>query len=482
MSVSHRTLHAVLGGVAALAVSAAMVGPAAAGPTLADGEGFSGDRRAATERDGELRGVAGSSGSTGLSSAEVGAAAEAASCPAGTVRISTSFADGFESGQMPDEYLNWFPTTGDAEEGSYYATSTVGVGDFSGFFLPLMTAPQGPSTYLSFASRGQFPDTDVNDAAARVYVNDSSWWLTESAEWERNQIPVTNDVTQWAGELDILFELAPVSGEPTSTWDIDDIQVFSCVGEASGLRGDWTGGGTVDVLATTSTGALRAFPGKGDGSLANGATVGSGWKSMTYLGSPGDITGDDRTDLVARSSSGAMFLYAGRGGGLVSNGQQVGSGWNVMTALVTPGDLDGDGRPDLLARRTDGTLHHYRFGTTGALSYVRQVGTGWNGMAWMTGMGDINGDGFGDVLGVNSSGTMLRYWGSASGLRGGGVVGAGWGGMTWVTSPGDMNGDGRGDLLVRDSAANLRFYPGSATGVSNGRQVGSGWGGFSRIL
>ncbi len=268
---------------------------------------------------------------------------------------------------------------------------------------------------------------------------------------------------------------------------VDPLAALEALGEEpppppAGERGDWTGGGTVDVLATTSTGVLRSFPGCGDGSLGKGATVGSGWKSMTYLGSPGDITGDDRTDLVARSSTGAMFLYPGRGGGLVSNGQQVGSGWNVMTALVTPGDLDGDGRPDLLARRTDGTLHHYRFGTTGALSYVRQVGTGWNGMAWMTGMGDINGDGFGDVLGVNSSGTMLRYWGSASGLRGGGVVGTGWGGMTWVTSPGDMNGDGRGDLLVRDSAANLRFYPGSATGVSNGRQVGSGWGGFSRIL
>ncbi len=153
-----------------------------------------------------------------------------------------------------------------------------------------------------------------------------------------------------------------------------------------------------------------------------------------------------------------------------------------MTAFITAGDVDADGRPDLMARRNDGTLHLYRFASSGTLSYVRQVGSGWNGMAWMVGMGDLNGDRYGDVLGVTTTGSMYAYRGSATGLRGMGLLGGGWGAMNWLTSPGDMNRDGKADLLARNGAGDLYLYPGKPDGVGRSSLVGSGWQGLRRII
>jgi hypothetical protein len=264
----------------------------------------------------------------------------------------------------------------------------------------------------------------------------------------------------------------------------------------SGVRGDWSGEGIVDLMGTRSDGTMWMYKGTGTGAVTSGVQVGSGWSAFDWQGSPGDINGDRRTDMLARRSDGTLWLYPGKGNGALGSGIKVGTGWSAMTAIATPGDFDLDGRPDLLARRSDGTLHLYRILTTGGVRYLRMAGVGWNSMSSIIGMGDLNGDKRGDVVAVRHSdspvnsggeawldGTMFSYLSSGTRLLSATKVGDGWNGMTALTSPGDMNKDGRGDLIARRSDGTLWFYAGrTGGGVLSGKQVGSGWNGMLRIL
>ncbi|MFP5333957.1 MAG: FG-GAP repeat domain-containing protein [Actinomycetes bacterium] len=412
-----------------------------------------------------------------------------ATCPSGTMRSRSVHTEGFEAG--PPVYSEgWTAEIGDAVSGQRLGQSVltpppVGEVVWSGIWLGDLAVAPGTRTMLSFASRGDQPVD-----AAFASVNEYFAEVPASTGWTRHTYDITETTLQHpdpalpAGTIDVFFDhVLDDTASASSTWQLDDIQVYTCVAApASGVRGDWTGEGTVDLLGTTAGGDLWLYPGRNDGTVGRGTHVGVGWSAMTWLGSPGDVTGDRRTDLVARRSDGTLWLYAGRGGGGFASGVQVGQGWGAMTAIATPGDLDGDGRPNLLARRSDGTLHMYSVTSTGAVRYQRQAGSGWNGMTWIVGMGDLDGDRLGDVVAVSGDGKLYGFRGSAVGLRGFGQIGSGWGGMTWLTSPGDMNADGRGDLVGRHSDGTLWFYAGRATGVASGQQVGSGWTGMSRIL
>lgn len=264
----------------------------------------------------------------------------------------------------------------------------------------------------------------------------------------------------------------------------------------SGVRGDWSGDGTVDLIGTRSNGTLWMYEGTGTGAVRSGVQIGSGWTDFDWQGSPGDVDGDGHTDMLARRTNGTLWLYLGRGQGALGSGIQVGAGWSAMTAIITPGDFDLDRRPDLLARRSDGTVHLYRILATGDVRYVRMVGVGWNSMSSIIGMGDLNGDKRGDVIAVLQSdfpirvgnelwldGTLFSFLSNGTRLLSATKVGGGWNFMTQLTSPGDMNNDGRGDLIARRADGTLWLYAGRTDGgVLPGRQVGSGWNGMLRIL
>ena len=404
----------------------------------------------------------------------------AVSCPNGGVRTVLG-AESFADGVMPELTEGWSSGLGDAS-GSYFFA-------FSGQ-SPATDPPQdnvmvfdavqgkpGVTTYLSFASAG----TDVFDHV-HFGVNDEVFGADLTPDWTRITVDVTAAAAQNGGALETFFVHVAGAAEHAS-WSVDDVSLFTCgPTPASGVRGDWTGEGSVDVLGTTAAGELFLYPGKSSGGVYAGRQIGTGWDAMTWLGSPGDINGDRRTDLLARSADGFLYLYPGRGDGQLGKAVLVGQKWNAMTAFITAGDVDGDGRVDLLARRSDGTLHQYRFSSGGTLSWVRQAGKGWTGMAQMIGMGDLDGDRYGDVLGVTASGGMYAYRGTPTGLLGTSLLGKGWATMTALTSPGDMNRDGRGDLLARNRDGFVYFYPGTAAGIDTGAQVGSGWSGLTRII
>ena len=409
-------------------------------------------------------------------------------CPVGQSPDALYGYQSFEEVAPSPDQMNGFTikSGAGAPDGSHWANSSFLASDSGGYHsVGIMNTdgpPPGAKVYMAFAYRGNFVERTVS-----VNFNTSSGTLLPDPEWGWVALDVTSEVTV-AGVIQASF--SHQSNGAASSFDVDDVATYSCKANPapapapiSGVRGDWTGQGSVDLMSTRSDGGLFVYEGTGTGAVRSGVQVGSGWSTFTWQGSPGDLNADRRTDLLARRSDGTLWFYPGKGNGALGSGKQVGTGWNAMTSIATPGDFNLDGRPDLLARRADGTLHLYRILATGALQYVAQVGVGWNAMTSIIGMGDLNGDKRGDVVAVRSDGIMFSYLSSGTGLTSAKQVGAGWNGMNILTSPGDMNKDGRGDLIGRRADGTLWSYLGrTGGGVVSGKQVGTGWNEMIRIL
>jgi len=418
-------------------------------------------------------------------SVDVSALEATSVCPTGQVVKRTYAVAGFEDGQIPyPEFSNGWtvgvPDDRNAPEGTKVAMTTSEVGVPTDNVLnPVFSMVDAGSLRVAVTYRGTFAQDEVG-----LFINDGSGSLTPTEQWQTVYVDASS-VNNY-GMVEVYVDLVTDAKDTTSHVEVDDVRAYSCAAvPVSGVRGDWTGDGRVDLLGMTSGGDLWLYPGRGNGAVRSGTKTGSGWDQYSWVGSPGDVTGDRRTDLVARDGNGAMWLFPGQGNATFSPRRQVGSGWQSMTALATPGDMNLDALPELLARRSDGTLHLYSFNSTGGLKYRRQVGTGWNGMSWIIGMGDLNGDRRGDTVGVNRTNGCLYAYTTTSLLTLGRAtrVGCGWQGMTYLTSPGDLNGDGLGDLMARASDGSLWFYQGrSGGGVRSGVKVGSGWNDMAAIL
>lgn len=406
-------------------------------------------------------------------------------CPSGQFVSRTYDVAGFEDGQIPNPEYTYGWTVGVpddrvAPEGTHVAMTTSEVGvPTDNVINPVFALVDEGSLVVSLSYRGGFEQGESG-----LFINDGSAALAPSETWQTIYLDATSLNT--FGLVDVYVDLVTGAKESTSHVEIDNVRAYACATvPVSGVRGDWTGDGRVDLLGTTVDGDLWLYPGRGNGSVQSGIRTGSGWQIYNWVGSPGDVTADRRSDLVARDSAGALWLYAGLGNATFSSRRQVGSGWGAMTALATPTDMDLDGFAELLARRSDGTLHLYSFNSTGGLKYRRQVGSGWNGMSWIIGMGDLNGDRRGDTVGVNrNNGCLYAYTTTTAVTLGRATqVGCGWNGMTYLTSPGDLNGDRLGDLLARATDGSLWFYQGRAGGgVRSGVKVGTGWQGMAAII
>lgn len=410
----------------------------------------------------------------------------ASTCPTGQTVLRTYAVAGFEDGKVPNpEYSQGWsvarPADDSAPEGDLVALSRSEAGLATDHVVNPVYVPSVPggSLVVSLTYRGTFTADQVG-----LYVNDGSGALAPTSTWRTVRVDATPFNT--FGVADVYLDLVTGATAPPSSVEVDDVRVYACgTAPASGVRGDWTGDGLVDLLGTTTGGDLWLYPGRGTGRFSTGHVVGGGWSPYTWLGSPGDVTGDRRSDLVARDPDGALYLYRGSGAGTFAARSKVGWGWAGMTAMVTVGDMDLDGRPELVARRPDSSLQLYSFTATGGLTYRKQIGVGWNRMSWIIGMGDLNGDRRADLVGVNRDDGCLYAYSTSAALAFGRAakVGCGWSSMTYLASPGDLDRDRLGDLLGRAADGTLWFYRGrSGGGVRNGVVVGSGWTGMRTLL
>lgn len=173
--------------------------------------------------------------------------------------------------------------------------------------------------------------------------------------------------------------------------------------------GDFSGDGSVDVMARDSGGRLWLYEGNGSGGWLRASIVGIGWSGMTEILGPGDFNGDGTSDVLARDASGRLLLYPGNGHGGWLAPRQVGTGWNIFNKIITPGDFDGDGGSDVLARTGHGDLHLYRFSLDGLFLGSSIVGIGWDVMPTFGSIGDTTGDGWNDLYAINREGFLLVY-------------------------------------------------------------------------
>ncbi|MGV9242083.1 FG-GAP-like repeat-containing protein [Streptomyces sp. NPDC003710] len=187
--------------------------------------------------------------------------------------------------------------------------------------------------------------------------------------------------------------------------------------------GDLNKDGCNDVLVRMSDGSLRGYKVRCGEALTASTPytrLGTGWNAYDVLTSPGDLTGDGRPDLLARqASTGDVRLFAAKGDGTLAAGKKIASAWKGYTKVVGAGDLNGDGFGDVLARDKAGTLWRYNGTGTGALKSRVKVFTNWGGSYnAVIGVGDITGDGRDDLVERDTAGNLYRTAGDGRGSFG----------------------------------------------------------------
>ncbi|MFE3526478.1 FG-GAP repeat domain-containing protein [Streptomyces sp. NPDC059161] len=248
------------------------------------------------------------------------------------------------------------------------------------------------------------------------------------------------------------------------------------------------------MLAIDSVGKLYLYPGRGDGTLGDRISTGSGGWSGASISHRGDWTGDGKEDLIARIG-GEIRVYPGRGDGRL--GEAVGLNGalgNILPGtaqIVSVGDMNGDGYPDLVASY-NGALWLYPGDPAkkpGVKAAVK-LGGGWAPYT-LSALGGNTGAKTADLLARNTSdGTLWRYPGSGNGFGDRTLFSAG----SWtpanrplITAGDDADGNGLPDLWATTGDGKLLFYSGGRDANGNpidgsSTVIGSaGWNGIKTI-
>ncbi|MFE6845133.1 FG-GAP-like repeat-containing protein [Streptomyces sp. NPDC057686] len=169
---------------------------------------------------------------------------------------------------------------------------------------------------------------------------------------------------------------------------------------------DFNGDGVGDLVARqASTGILKMWLGRGNGTFASAVDVTGGWRPFSQTVAA-DFTGDGKADLIARDSSGNLKLWTGRGDGTFGSGATVTGGWDFSQTAAA--DFDGDGKSDLIARDASGNLKIWAGHGDGTLGAGVVLTAGWN--FTQTAAADFNGDGKSDLIARDDSTGELRSW------------------------------------------------------------------------
>ncbi|QZY53120.1 FG-GAP repeat domain-containing protein [Leucobacter tenebrionis] len=239
--------------------------------------------------------------------------------------------------------------------------------------------------------------------------------------------------------------------------------------------------GRPDIIAVTSAGSLRFYPGTGAvDALGPYTQIGSGFVNHQVI-TPGDFDHDGYQDIISvNNGTGAMYLHRGNGTGGFLNRVQIGSGFQTIRELTSVGDFDGDSNPDLLGiTRADGRLVLWRGNGAGGWLSQQEIGSGFQNLK-IASAGDFDGNGRPDIVSWNDS-TGLVYLhrgnGNAGWLSRITLAQSGFANRTFQ-SIGDIDRDGYGDLIAIDrNTGQLIQHSGGPTGtvLGAGTPIGSGW-------
>lgn len=213
------------------------------------------------------------------------------------------------------------------------------------------------------------------------------------------------------------------------------------------LAGDFTGGGTADLVSVGQTGTC-VLP-----STGTAFTAPTQWSRVAFRGQrvtlSADVSGDGASDLVAVNNTGSLVMRSA--GSSFAPPQQWSSTPFYGQQATLAGDLNNNGRADLIAVNNASTWVMLSTGS-GFSAPAQWSSTPFYGSK-ATLAGDITGDGRVDLVAVNGTSTWVML-NTGSGFSGP---------QRWANVPfygnratlvGDVTGGGRADLVaVNDTSA-----------------------------
>lgn len=238
---------------------------------------------------------------------------------------------------------------------------------------------------------------------------------------------------------------------------------------ATVLTDDVSGDGVADAVVRSSTGKLRARPGRGRAWARVAALADDRFASARSAQVVGDWDGDGLGDVIAVRHR-RLWLHRGTSTGLASRTGGW-AGWRHRDPVTAVGDWTGDDRPDLLARRASGSLWLYPGAGSAGVGAGHLVVSSVGAADLLVDGGRWNDDAWPDVLARRSSGELVLWSGTRSGtLASSRTIATDLGRYDRITGVGDWTRDGHPDLLAHAAATGrLHLLPGAPTGL--GRRV-----------
>ncbi|GGY81946.1 VCBS repeat-containing protein [Streptomyces omiyaensis] len=283
-------------------------------------------------------------------------------------------------------------------------------------------------------------------------------------------------------------------------------------------RGDLSGDGFADFVATNPDGKLMLYKGNGTlGPMAAAVEVGTGGWGGALIAHRGDLQGftgptaapDGYEDFLVRLSNNRLYLYPGDGLGApryyarqeVDHPSQ--ADWRGLKQVVMPGNIDGKPGNDLITTECIWDASNY-CGNAELLLYSGRgvagggqnqtdpfdlanptvLGTGgWRDFTNLA-MDDLTGDGVADIVGrYPADGKLYLYPGCldkpecATGYRLGArtAYGTGWNSRPLLTSPGNIQGTVKAtSVTINDEGVN-KTYNFKQFAPTAGEEYGDFW-------
>ena len=168
-----------------------------------------------------------------------------------------------------------------------------------------------------------------------------------------------------------------------------------------------------------------------------GAAVETGvsFAGMDLILNAGDVDRDGFGDVLTRDGSGQLWLFRGNGQGQLAAGTVIGTGWNGITGLSAVGDVTGDGLPDLIGTmgsqltvwRGNGSGFAAAAPVAGRTAAKAGLPADLSPYDWIIPVQDLRlGKGNDYVVRERATGRLLLYAGRSSGVSTPRLLGEGW--------------------------------------------------------